>query len=40
MDTRNRTWAASQLVWLKVKFFIVVNMEFKYFTSPGASEIF
>jgi hypothetical protein len=32
--------AASQLVRLKVNFFIVVNMEFNYFTSPGASEIF
>jgi hypothetical protein len=29
--------AVSQLGWLKVKFLIVVNMEFKYFTSPGAS---
>jgi hypothetical protein len=26
--------AASQLVRLKVNFFIVMNMEFKYFTSP------
>jgi hypothetical protein len=32
--------AVSQLGWLKVKFLIVVNMEFKYFTSPGASDIF
>jgi hypothetical protein len=29
--------AASRLVWLKVKFFIVMNLEFKYFTSPEAS---
>jgi hypothetical protein len=32
--------AVSQLGWLKVKFLIVVNMEFNYFISPGASEFF
>jgi hypothetical protein len=31
--------AVSQLGWLKVKFLIVVNIEFKYFPSHGASEI-